>query len=612
MRRRLVVVVALVVGAAALLVPVSARPALDISMRPGVLRLLDRVAEGVRSRAIVTLDAPATAPLVRRLGLLGLSVQPLSELPMAIVAGTTAQLLQAVRTGLVRDVYPDEPVQLHSDESTARMRADIPRAAGFTGKGITVAVIDSGIDATNPDLADHVVHNMKLVGAEYLNAAPGLATLVVPTDSLPLNNSDLGSGHGTHVAGIIAADGTSGPELIGVAPDADLIGISIGEVLFTTAVVSGFDQVLAHPEWGVDVINNSWGNAFTFLDLAHPVHVATRALADRGVVVVFSAGNSGGPMSLNEWSVAPWVISVGNATVEQERASSSSRGMPYDNLRGAVSVPAGGHATVDGDEIGEYHPDVMAPGSDILSTAALTGLLVGPGRSAIASGTSMASPHVAGAAAVLLQARPTLTPTQIREVLEVTARPLQTGESKAFWEVGYGNVDLAAALDLVARPSFDAELLAILKAGADSRVQRARAWRVLRGDYFNWKASLVSVAGIPDTFVESIEVPAGTQGLQVSVAFPSLATVGGNIFYEYAATVYDAAGTVVARTGAPDLQSGFTQAAVDLTQLASAPKFGEWRVEVTGFVSVADPDTLDSDSVQGRRVSLAIHSLVKP
>jgi serine protease AprX len=613
-RRRLIARAALLVAAGAL-VPATAGtqrrapvPQVD-ELLPGVSRLAANAVEGVRTRAILTLDRPATSLLAGRLAALGLTVQPLSHLPMAIVAGTPAQLLAAVHSGLARDVYPDEPIELLSDESTATLRADIPRAAGFTGKGVTVAVIDSGIDATNPDLADHVAHNVILTGAEYANADPGVATIVVPLDRGPYNNTDLGSGHGTHVAGIVAADATSSPRLIGVAPDATLVGYAIGEVLFTTAVVTAFNHVLAHPEWGIDVVNNSWGNQFSFFDPSYPVNIATRAVTNRGIVVVFAAGNNGGPMSLNEFSVAPWVISVGNANSDLERNSSSSQGMSYDNAAGEVVLPPGGHASIAGDAIGIYHPDVMAQGTEVFSTASQTGTLVGPGRSATASGTSMASPHIAGAAAVLLQARPELTPRQVREVLQVTARPM-AGEEHALWQVGYGHVDLAAAVELVRRPRFGADVLAALVVGADARMQRMRPWRVASGDYWAWRAALVTVGGVPDQRVVTIDVPAGTEGLSVAVAYPSLAAIGGNLFHEYSARVLDAAGKVVATTGAPDLQTGYSGAVVDLRELGFPPAWGTWTVELAGTLSSGDPDTIDSDSAQGRRIALAVHRLI--
>ena len=338
------------------------------------------------------------------------------------------------------------------------MGAAAARAAKLTGQGVTVGVVDSGCDATHPDLADHVAHNVKLVGAEYANVPPDSSnTIVVPIEVGPYRNTDLGSGHGTHVAGIIAADGTTGPAHLGVAPDATLVCYAIGEVLFTTAVVSAYDHMLDQPDlWGIDVVNNSWGNMYQQFDPRNPVAVATKAVADQNVTVVFAAGNAGGgngEASLNPFSQSPWVLSVAAGTVDHQRGDFSSNGFRYDNSL-PVTIGAGGHTTFTGNRIGVVHPDVTAPGVDISSSCDTAGTVVGPcppGENTTASGTSMASPHVAGAAAVLRQARPSITPAQIRSALQVTATPVigtfeEDGPARrlGFWQVGYGYVDLGA------------------------------------------------------------------------------------------------------------------------------------------------------------------------
>ncbi|MGH9185796.1 MAG: S8 family peptidase, partial [Acidimicrobiales bacterium] len=400
----------------------------------GLSRLLASYTSSEVTRGIVTF---ATAPTIDQgtaLRALGLTVQPMEHVPLAIVQGTVSAMQAAVSSGVADDVYPEEPVELFDQASADAIGAAVARAAGYTGTGVTVAVVDSGCDASHPDLADHVAHNVKLYSAEYLNIAPDSSnTLVVPIEEGPYQNTDLGSGHGTHVAGIIAADGTTNPTRIGVAPDAELVCYAIGEILFTTAVVTAYDHLLDQPDlWGVDVVNNSWGNSFRQFDPRDPVAVVTRAVADLGVTVVFAAGNSGNSnaeMSLNPFSQSPWVTSVAAGTLDHRRGDFSSNGLRYDNAQ-AITIGSGGHTVFTGDRIGVYHPDVTAPGVNISSTCDTAGnpLVIGPCpppnyNNRLASGTSMASPHVAGAAAVLKQANPALGPDQVRQVLQATATP---------------------------------------------------------------------------------------------------------------------------------------------------------------------------------------------
>src|SRR6266508_2796736 len=296
-------------------------------------------------RGIAEFAAVPSAGEVAGLEALGLIVQPMRHVPLALVEGTIPQMQAAVTTGVAADVYPDDALQLFDTASSDAMGASLPRAAGFTGQGVTVGIVDSGCDASHPDLADHVVHNVKLYSAEYVNIPPDASNrIVVPVEMGPYQNSDLGSGHGTHVAGIIAAHGHTAPDHIGVAPDANLVCYSVGEVLFTTAVVTAYDFLLDQPNlWNVKVINNSWGNSFQQFDPRAPVHVATRAVADLGVNVFFAAGNSGSgnsEMSLNPFSEAPWVTSVASMNVQYARAASSSNGLKFDNSL-PVTIGAG-------------------------------------------------------------------------------------------------------------------------------------------------------------------------------------------------------------------------------------------------------------------------------
>jgi len=571
-------------------------------------------------RAIATFDAVPGASQLTALQALGLAVQPMKHSPLAIVFGSTTAMSTAVSSGIARDVYPDERVQLFDTASSDAMGAAPVRAAGFTGKGVTVGVIDSGCDASHPDLADHVVHNVKLYSAEYANVRPdGSNTIVIPVEMGPYQNSDLGGGHGTHVAGIIAADSTTDPtgRRLGVAPDAQLVCYSIGEVLFTTAVVTAYDHLLDQPDlWGVDVVNNSWGNSFRQFDPRDPVAVVTKAVADLGVTVVFAAGNSGdghAEMSLNPFSQSPWVISVAASNLSRQRAGFSSNGMVFDNSQ-PVQVGAGGHTVFTGDRIGIYHPDFTAPGQGISSTCSTAGtaiLACPPYGNRTASGTSMASPHIAGAAAVLLQARPGLNSSQIRSALQATSTPVLAADGSAlgFWQIGYGHVNLDAAVNLVRRSDWSKEL-GKQQSRADVRVLASDGYAVKRSDWWTYDAPRVALAG-SDSRTYATNVPGTITHLKVTLSHPSGAVIGENLM-NYTVTVRDAGGQLVGTTTEAAAGAGTASVFIDLRSF-QAPQvtYGAFTFDVSGEMAVSDPDTIDSESLLGRMVTLQVAQIVR-
>ena len=596
---------------------------LPLGDTPGLSALLASPASAVGTvRGIATFDSVPTAGDVAALEGLGLTVQPMRHVPLALVAGTAASMQAAVLNGTAQDVYPDEPIQLFDTASSDAMGSATLRAAGLTGKGVTVAVVDSGCDASHPDLADHVVHNVKLYSAEYANVPPDASNrIVVPIEAGPYQNTDLGSGHGTHVAGIIAADSTTDPSggRYGVAPDASLVCYSIGEILFTTAVVTAYDHMLDQPDlWGIDVVNNSWGNSFRQFDPRDPVAVVTKAVADQGVAVIFAAGNSGdenAEMSLNPFSQAPWVTSVAAGSLDHHRGSFSSNGLVFDNSQ-PTQIGGGGHTWWTGDRVGVYHPDVTAPGVAISSTCDTAGTVIGPcpppdyGQ-AEASGTSMAAPHVAGAAAVLLQANPSLTPDQLRSALQATATPVAAADGSAlpFWQVGYGYVDLNAAATLVRGKNWSKNLPKA-QAAADARVMAADGYGVTRTDMWTYDAPRGTVAGT-DSRTYAVAVPIGTTHVKVTLSHPSLAVIGIN-GTSYTVTVRDAAGQLLGTTTESFTQgAGTASAFIDLRSFANPPvAYGAFTFEVSGEYAASDPDTLDSDSLLGRMVTLQVAQVI--
>lgn len=611
-RTRRLVTAAAVLALATTTVPafadLTAPPVVPVATAatPGLDRLL---AEGSgAATGIATLDAVPTSAVASALGSLGLEVQLMEHLPLAIVRGPVSAMQAAVQAGVAQDVYPDEELQYLDTASSDAMGAAAFRDAGLTGQGVTVAVVDSGCDASHPDLADHVVHNVKVVGPEYVNGAVDSGTTIaIPIEEGPYQNTDLGSGHGTHVAGIIAADGTTSPDHVGVAPDAELVCIGVGEVLFTTAVVTAYDHLLDQPDmWGVDVINNSWGNSYAQFDPRNPVATATKAAADAGALVVFAAGNSGdgdGEGTLNPFSQAPWVVSVAAETVDHARGSFSSNGFRFDNSLPS-NVGPGGHTTFTGGRIGLVHPDVTAPGVDISSSCDTAGAAVGPcppGENTTASGTSMATPHVAGAAAVLLEANPALTPEQLQMAMQVTAQPVAgtDGSPAAFWQVGYGRVDLGGAVPLV-RSATAMKKLARTQERADAALIQAAA--VVHSDWWTYAAPRATYGTDARTY--EVTPQAGVDVVRAVVVHPSEAVVGLDAgLFEYSVTISDAEGNVLATH--EQVGIGAQAAEADLTGLTPAQR-QTLTVDIVGVRALSDPDTLDSDSLLNDTVTLHV------
>jgi serine protease AprX len=392
---------------------------------------------------IVTYDSQPTAADLATLRGLGISYGvALKALPMVGIWATSAQINSLAGAANVHSLYLNKPLQYFNREGSALVGASEQRSMpgfGYSGRGVAVAIVDSGIDATHPDLpfGSHVKQNVKVVVGGASLGSP--FTGVVPPlylENLP--DSDSSSGHGTHASGSIAGLGTqSGGKYAGVAPGADLIGVSTGEAIAVLWALEGFDYVLTHQyTYNIKVVSNSWGTSGPF-DPNDPISVSSKQLHDRGITVVFAAGNEGsGNNTLNPYSVAPWVIGVAAADKQGRLATFSSRGIPNDPL---------------------YHPTITAPGVNITSVKANATPLGQAGTCsnlttaetpwyACMSGTSMATPHVAGACALLLEANSTLTPDQIKKTIEDTATPM-AGYAKH--QDGAGFLNVLAGLDAV-------------------------------------------------------------------------------------------------------------------------------------------------------------------
>ncbi|MEM4728430.1 MAG: S8 family serine peptidase [Thermoplasmata archaeon] len=305
----------------------------------------------------------------------------------------------------------NEPLQYFMDVSlktinatmawdTRLLSADGSERPSIDGSGVTVVVLDSGVDAGHPDLdyGTKTIMNLKSDG---------------DLTWTEMENSDTSSGHGTHCAGTVAGTGeASGGARSGVAPGARLIGLSTGEAVSIFNALGALEWVYEHSRPGANphnirVVSNSWGTTSEYDPEDAIVQLSQKITYENNVVVVFAAGNEGendhdgSTRTTNPYSLTPSVISV--AATEREGggiADFSSRGLASDNFT---------------------WPDLAAPGVGIWSAQARRTLITamrtqdGDMYYMAISGTSMATPHVSGAVALLWQACPSMRVSELHD-----------------------------------------------------------------------------------------------------------------------------------------------------------------------------------------------------
>jgi subtilisin family serine protease len=308
---------------------------------------------------------------------------------------------RGLRPGVDR-VYLDGKRRISLDVSVPQIGAPAAWRAGLDGAGVKVAVLDTGIDATHPDFAGRIA-----AGRNFTDTP----------------DTDDTVGHGTHVASTVAGTGAaSGGRYRGVAPGAQLV---IGKVCGTEFCEES--DILAGMEWAAaqaPVVNMSLtgGDAPSIDPLEQAVEDLTAA---HGALFVIAAGNDGSVGSVGSPGTADSALSVGAVDRDDQLADFSSRG------------PRVGDDAIK--------PDITAPGVEIVAARAANDVIGGPapdGYSTL-SGTSMATPHVAGAAAILTQQHPDLSPRDRKTLLMAAAAPTAGLDVLA---QGAGRVDVARAI----------------------------------------------------------------------------------------------------------------------------------------------------------------------
>ncbi|MFI9604028.1 S8 family peptidase [Streptomyces sp. NPDC052043] len=342
--------------------------------------------------------------------------------------------------GDLKKLWLDAKVKALLDKSTKQVHADQAWAAGYDGKGTKVAVLDTGVDTDHPDLKGRVAESKNF------------------TDS---DSADDHQGHGTHTTSTVGGSGA--------ASDGKKKGVAPGTTLLNGKVLNDWGEgatswIIAGMQWAVDqkadVVSMSLGNP-SELDCSDPLSQATQelALSAKDTLFVIAAGNSGpSNNTVSSPGCVPEVLTVGAVDRDDSTANFSSRS-PVQRTH-------------------TLKPEIAAPGVAISAAAA-------GGRGVYAyesmSGTSMATPHVAGAAAIVKQRHPDWTAQQVKSALVSSAETDIPGDVR---ETGGGRLDVKAAIDQTVL-------------GADA----------VQGGAFNWPQSVADRTTVQVPYTNTTNTP---------------------------------------------------------------------------------------------------------
>ncbi len=394
--------------------------------------------------------------------ILGMVAQPMTAGQVRALAGNAA----------VRSIWSNDKLQYFLSQARTvtgveRLRSDsllTTRNGGLPVSGagdFSALIIDSGIDGSHADLP----YGYKVIQ----NVHPVLATSTVSgfTPNLTIENitnTDETVGHGTHCAGILGGTGVrSGGLYAGVAPGVKLVGAGLGAGILVVNPLGAWEWGLANQyRYGIRVVSNSYGPlGGGDFDPDNPITIASRLAYERNITVFFAGGNDGtAKNTLSPYAKAPWVIGVAAGTKEGTLADFSSRGTPRterlndndplnDNDAPTLTAPGTGrafesNATRFTAAIASTRSTLNLTANGLTDDAELAPGLI-PFYTQI-SGTSMATPFAAGVAALMLDADPTLTPDEIKQIMIDTTSKMPGYED---YEVGAGYINAYAAVDKV-------------------------------------------------------------------------------------------------------------------------------------------------------------------
>lgn len=565
----------------------------QVTVDPELRQALQATVEPVEVVITFHGDNAPTASNIQLLNSLGIiSGVTFQTLPIAGVLATTAQVDALAQSSQVRSLYLNKQLTYYNYHDThltgvQRLKLDMEmttRNGGFpvSGKGITVVINDSGIDGTHEDIKLGKNLKQNVLGSTNLRK---FTTLSPPTWAENVPNTDTNSGHGTHCAGTVGGLGTmSNGKYAGVANGADLVGYGSGGALFILDAIGGYDYtILNQARYGIRVISNSWGTSGAF-NPNNPVNVASLKAYKNNIISVFAAGNSGpGADTHNPYAIAPWVISVGAGDRFGRLAGFSSRGVK--NHKETLNYD-GRTWTV------ENRPTIVGPGVDVVSTRVLAPVSSLAAEKDAAnltasevpfythmSGTSMATPHVAGIVALMLDANPALTAEQVKAILQSTATNMPGREP---WEVGAGYVNAYAAVDHIFRStSFGAQLN--ISRRFNSNINSSVDAATHRINYNPATAS---------TNEKTFTVAQGITGLEAKMnAYGLLGETGNPV------------GLSLIDPNGKEYRSGIYLAFTLYTDRVVAvanPMAGTWKVRIYGLNGAAVPETIDVKVTQSK------------
>ncbi|MGH3786555.1 MAG: S8 family serine peptidase [Pseudonocardiaceae bacterium] len=463
----------LMAGGSLVAMPAAAQPG-PVPLSPSLVK---RLASATPGHIPVMVHGATLADAERAVAATGMQrVTTYRKIGVVVARGTEQQVKAARTQPGVTYLEGNQPITVHAASSQLATRGLEAHqtlvganGAALEGTGVSIAVIDSGIDPTHPAFAEgKVVRSLKSVCLD--ESSPDTSCVVDVPTAVDTDTLSLG-GHGTHVSSIAAGRSVTlsdGSTVSGAAPGAKIVSLSTAAAVVVISADSSMNWVLENHRApcgsavpiaqcpAIKVINNSFGpQGGGEFDPESTTVKLQRQLAKEGVVTVWAAGNDGGDGSkslTNPPAQDPTGGIIAVASYNDQGTGTRSGPVSAFSSRGAKTEPS-------------TWPDISAPGENIVGACRAYLLICssglkpqsGPGLLDVGSyntisGTSMAAPQIAGIVALLFQANPTATPAQIEDVLKSTALPYSDGAPykqvsgyATSFDKGAGLVDAVAA-----------------------------------------------------------------------------------------------------------------------------------------------------------------------